>query len=348
MSVSGVDASIGVRDLTRRLESCPDLAGDMLNAPALAAAESLPREFVVTGVGSSAAHARFLAHLFAEYTDIRALFAPLSRFHGPLPVTWRKRGLAVFSQGLSPNVTLAIQQACRFERCVLFTAVGSSRTGARTQDHERLRSVPELEFVHFPLEDEYTTLTRVVGPLLGCLAALRYVERVAPGALGAVSAEQIVRALENAQQQGVRFAECAQVVRNAEIAFLACPPWPELGSNLQSKFVEGLFWPQPPIWDALEFAHGPYQQWLTRRRPVMILESEPNELLERARSMLEPEFTLTLRASLPGAYALLEFEYAISWMVVKLIERFGVDQIAWPGRGSDGPLYDYARSGANC
>ena len=97
------------------------LASDLSRLPerVLAAAEApflLPRglrdarRVHVTGVGSSAGHARFLVERL-QHAGTAAAFTPLSRFAAGSPGTPDEDALVVFSQGLSPNARLALAEA---------------------------------------------------------------------------------------------------------------------------------------------------------------------------------------------------------------------------------------------
>ena len=88
------------------------------------------RCFCVTGVGSSAAHARFLTALLAEQGGLPARFVPLDAFPragDPADV------LVVFSQALSPNARLALTQPEDWRSVLLVTAATplATRSDAR-------------------------------------------------------------------------------------------------------------------------------------------------------------------------------------------------------------------------
>ena len=59
------------------------------------------RRLATTGIGSSEAHARLLAHLVAEHTTLPARFLPPSTLLAP-GRGCAEDALVVFSQGLSP------------------------------------------------------------------------------------------------------------------------------------------------------------------------------------------------------------------------------------------------------
>jgi len=103
--------------LVERVRALPRLLRDGASrldtaVPAFAAAA---RRIVLTGVGSSAAHARFLAHLLTERYALDATALPLSAFLTPR-ATASEEILIVFSQGLSPNARIALADRARGHR----------------------------------------------------------------------------------------------------------------------------------------------------------------------------------------------------------------------------------------
>jgi creatinine amidohydrolase/Fe(II)-dependent formamide hydrolase-like protein len=60
--------------------------------------------------------------------------------------------------------------------------------------------------------------------------------------------------------------------------------------------------------------------------------------------MLDPtrHVLLRLHASLPSPLALLEHEMHLNALLLHELEAHAIDQVGWPGRGLDGPLYDLA------
>ena len=156
--------------LAQRLARIPELLLPMVGrepAPPSGAVRAA-RRFVVTGTGSSEAHARFLVHLLNRYAQRPAEFAPLSAFCDPPREFGRGRALIVVSQGLSPNAQVAVDRHRDFDHTVIFTsttAAGAAAAG-RAERAGRIRDLAAagVEFVRSPLEEEYATLIRFVGP----------------------------------------------------------------------------------------------------------------------------------------------------------------------------------------
>src|SRR5262249_55409427 len=136
-------------------------------------------QIVTTGVGSSAAHARLLASALTEL-GAPARFASLGALLAPPTRGARESVLIVFSQGLSPNARVALAHPAEWRSVCLVTS--ASLPHARGSDapdiRERREALSKLRaggvrVVTHAGGEEYGTLLRVVGPMIGYAAVLR-------------------------------------------------------------------------------------------------------------------------------------------------------------------------------
>ncbi len=355
----------GCDSLRARIRSLPDILGAALVRPIqpVRLAVRPATGFVVTGVGSSAAHARFLVFLLAEGLGLRARFRPLGDFLDPSALDTRTDILIVISQGLSPNARVALQHADNWAGRVLLTATTAAGAKRDGKD-EKAALLAELEAsgveVHpFPAgEDEYDTLVRVVGPLVGYLVAIRLVHALA-AALGRtlpIQADQLALIPARVAAAPEVVATILDGTRDlverlgGPLTLLATGGYAELAENLRYKVLEGMLRPLPPVFDLMHLAHGPYQQMHAHPMTLVALTrttlaSEP-AMLARVEAMLVPERHRLVRlpATLPGPLAVFEHEALMNELMVRVIEADGLDQVSWPGRGADAPLYDVRAS----
>jgi len=317
----------------------------------------LPGRIVATGIGSSEAHARFLVWLLNRCTAVPAEFAPLGSFAQSAGWDAPERTLVVFSQGLSSNARMALAPRHGFAHRVLFTA--SPPAGLRASGKADRAAVLEklvddgTEVVRFPLEDEYTILIRVIGPALGFLAARLWASTLPGFSLRGSAAETGARA-ERAFLEGLEagrvLAERIPADGFPEGFVLPVSPFlAEFAQNLSCKSVEGAFQPAPAVMDLLQFAHGPFQQLVSRPRPVVVVhraDAVEEDLLGRIRSMCDAAGLPCLHAAVglraePDLIAI-EAEGLLSEPLLALAQRLRVNQTDWPGKGQDGPLYLYS------
>ena len=339
--------------LAERLAQIPAILRDMIaRGPApLKPATLASSRFIVTGTGSSEAHARYLATLLNFHTDRAATYLPLSGFTAIHPESFAGKTLVVFSQGVSPNAQIALRRRIHFSHTILFTA--SSPASARAAGkHDRAAMLQSLldegcELIEFPLAEEYTTLIRFVGPMAGYLACLQFAAQFSCSRFRAPSAEELLPLLDAAPPAELIAAMKAPAPRFAEgFNRLTAAPISEFAQNLACKFMEGLFWPCPPISDFLQFAHGPFQQMAARPHPTLILQASSPieaELVDRSLTMLR-EIGLTayvLRVDAPPLLSIFAFEAALNRLTFELMTYFRVDQVNWPGKGRDDRLYGF-------
>ena len=308
--------------------------------PPLGIAAGGTRRIVTTGIGSSEGHARLLAHLLAEPLGLDARFAPLSAVAAPTAAA-REHVLVVFTQGLSPNVRLALEQRRRWRRVVLVTAASGQRAGDR-DELVRALVADDVPVVPFAGEEEFGTLVRVVGPMAGYVAAHRVAESLADGRLPGLELERILDAIERAPG-AVATLDPAGLERG--LAFLTSGTYGALTANLRYKVLEGMLLPAPPVWDLLHVPHGPFQQMFEAPATLLALTRAgallEDDLCARLEAMLDPERHRLVRipATLPGALAIVEHEAALNALLLRWIEARHIDQVRWPGRGREAPLY---------
>ncbi len=299
------------------------------------------RSVITTGVGSSAAHARYLAWLLRNYASVSAWDVSTGAFvHEPRTDT-RDQALVVFSQGLSPNGRFPLSFASRFGCTVLVTAAGRE-SGERG---EALRKAKRsgVVVVEMPVAPEYEVLLRILGPLVGYAVALR-IATARAGITLRLDADAISKAIQFASNRAESLlSTTAAHAFSDPILFVAAGGYGELGTNLCFKVTEGMFLDPPVVVDALEFAHGPLQQISGRRRTIIALTRGfpfEEELFKRVQQVLEPQHAwLELRAELKEPFQIFEHESAMNALTLAAIAQRGIDQKEWPGKGRDGALY---------
>jgi creatinine amidohydrolase/Fe(II)-dependent formamide hydrolase-like protein len=307
------------------------------------------RRFVATGVGSSAAHAKFLAHVLEDLLDVPARYVPMSSL-ASLPARAGEDALVVFSQGLSPNARALLGASRSWRQRILVTAARQQRG---TELDAKSRLLAEVRSSggsvwSMPGEDEYGTLLRVVGPMAGYLAAWRLAEAIVRSRGGGRSLPSldVDRLCERVRLASDGLVASTQPSLDGGLAFVALGSYGELVSNLQYKILEGLLLPMPPVWDLLHFAHGPFQQAFDRSTTFLALvhaaDRLEHRLLQRLGNMLAPDRhrLVVLEAALEGPLAIFEHEAMLNAFVLQWMAERKIDNANWPGRGLDLPLYD--------
>ena len=339
--------------LADRLAALPHVLSAMITrGPApLRPATRASRRFIITGTGSSEAHARYLTMLLNLHTDRAAAYLPLSGFTMAEPACFAGATLVVFSQGVSPNAQIALRRRGDFAHCVLFTATthSAARAAGKPDRAALLESILDAggELIEFPLAEEYTTLIRFVGPMAGYLAALHFAATLDGSRLQLPTIGEILPLLEARPP-----AELLTAMKRLPSAFSAgfnlvtAAPISDYAQNLACKFMEGVYWPCPQISDFLQFAHGPFQEMNAHPKPVVILQGGAaieSEMVDRSVRMLREVglHAFVLRVEGAALHSIFGFEAALNALVFEVMVHLRVDQINWPGKGRDDLLYGF-------
>ncbi|MEE2665099.1 MAG: creatininase family protein [Myxococcota bacterium] len=347
--------SAGLELLRERLAALPAALRDLLARPDPPAPFDplRARRIVTTGVGSSAAHARFLAHVLGETLGLPARFCSTGALAAGTPPGALRDGLIVFSQSLSPNARFALERAGDWGALVLVTAppaAGEPSDRAEWLDSLRRRGAGIVEL---PAPGEFGTLVRVVGPMLGLASALALARSLGRQA-GVRSPElapdrerliERVEAAPEALEAALGAAPLAERL-SAELVLLATDGYGELVQNLRTKLLEGMLRPQPALWDGLELAHGGLQQ-LWPERTLLLHLARAGRPADRALAVAleatldrERHEIVRLEAQDAGPAAAFEHEAMFDALLLRWLEETGADPSVWPAQGCDGPLYD--------
>lgn len=330
-----------------RAHALPDELARSLSSvrsfPELAPGDSV----VVTGVGASEGPARYLAMLL-HLAGRRAVFTPLSTFvlGGSAPLG---DALLIFSQGLSPNARLALRHAHEHHDTILFT----STVHARLQGEERA-CLDEFvaaggRCVELPPDDESGTLVRLVGPTVALLAAARFAALHGAPAIDAEDIARVPGLAATAEARADRaMASLPPLALHKRLAFVAAGPLVDGHEGLRGKWLEGLGAAEPPVWDVLSTAHGPFLQLFDEEFTIVTLEHEraprmEGELFDRLRRMLVPErhTVLRLAAALPSPLGVIDHDLLVTALLVRALRERSKD--IGGALGADAPLYGLGR-----
>ena len=290
--------------------------------------------FAVTGVGGSSAPARLLVATF-ESLGCPARFVPLSAFAEGTARPRPREALCVFSQGLSPNALLALGCAFSFHDAFLFTSVGACDPA--------LASFVEGggHVLTLPPEHESPTLLRIAGPPIAMLAAALFAHEIAGSPIAEAELARLEPALvASSERARLAVASLPSFALDAPVAFVTSGSGLPLAAGAPIKWLEGLGVAEPPVWDVLEIAHGPFHAFYTSRCLLVALGPR-SPLVARLASMLVPDrhALLELPTRLGPSLAPLEVQVAINELFLAAFSRSPRDLFEWPSKGLDAALY---------
>lgn len=306
-----------------------DLGKDLLSS----------RTWITTGTGASEGPARALATLLRQ-AGVLADFAPISSFAEGPP---RADVCVVVSQRLSPNARVPLSRASSFAHTLLVTTVDASEL-RRPAFGGSVDAPKNVRIVKHGPPDEPGLLLRVVGPAAAMATCIQIAHEVASFNQRNGLATPIAP-LEGALRSARDRARAGRGSLHELAGFVALGGDVALADGLRNKVLEGLGGAHPPVWDLCGLVHGPLQSFYDREATLVLLEREnptTQDLTARLMRVLDParHHVVRLRSSLPGPYALLDFELQLDWLVVDALEKRPRDLVDWPGKGCDAPLYE--------
>jgi creatinine amidohydrolase len=319
------------------LKARMDLARERLreiSAQRVEASPPPPFPWIVTGIGSSEAHARFLCSLVARIAPGAATFAHPSSFAVSSPSA-PGGTLIVFSQGLSANARIALCRRSSFARTVVFTTKEKSETSFTEED---------TEFVRCAETDEFTILLRVIGPMVTYLTAWQWLHSVLPGIPAPPDSTEVERIFSSVDETSRETVDALAGDFIAGVEFNFIGPANDYPQNLGFKRVEGLFLSEPIRRDILQAAHGPLQQNHAKPCAQWIFTSaSPAETALAAH--LRPMFgrldapIRTIASPAPEPASVFFFEALLNRVLATAIDSSPHSQFDWPGKGLDGEGY---------
>lgn len=310
------------------IEQLPAALAATLNVP-LPQLDFTPRRVVTTGIGMSEWPARLLANLLVE-AGLCARFSVTSRVVEESQPTDL---LISFSQGLSPNARLALADGVPVRARWLVTSVGFDPTAECAYLETCIaRGVTPIIV---PPARETGPLVRLVGPTVAALAALRL-------AASLTRDQRLAHELTRAPAC-YRALSLDAALGDDPFVLIAAGMQPEWLHAQRWKLLETLLCADPPVWEALQFAHGPLQATYERRTTLLLCEAGgPSPLTERLLCTLHPERQRVLRlcSQLPPPLAFFEHTATFDALLLQTVQHSARDLFDWPARDDDGPLYD--------
>lgn len=281
------------------------------------------KRVIVSGIGSSGVHAKYLEKLGKsegynfEYKHIDNI------------KDGENKVLILFSQGLSPNAQILLNY--NWDDIILMTSVKSG---------EKLKHCKKASIIYrFPMENEYTTLVRVVGPLIGFSVCIKFMEDIGYKDVNSWEIDWKYDELE--MNKIVRFV--SKNIPNIKIIYDSKIFYKESLENIQLKFLESVFYNnKPEICEILEFSHGYYQNLLYQhnkgQKNLLILLGDSDDM-QKVRELIEGKCVIWDIVGYRDWRGILYLENIFNEFVLKLIRRLGIDQVNWDGDDSSNELY---------
>ena len=322
--------------LRRRIESSLQYIKSVSCDPITFSAESI---FWVTGIGSSESHAKFFVHMANKY-DHFAHFVPVHLFKEEFTrIPKNNRYLVIISQGLSPHSSYPLQYALSLENCenviILTSITNNNKNKIKKHMLGKLMSKGASVF-HYPLENEYKTLMRTVGPI--CCFFLIYTLFT----MGAINIDAIIEKIKQNEIMVPSIKFVSSIILHKNITIIAPQQMIEYCQNLKYKLIEGAFIPIVNLVGDLDFAHGTFQYCMSLKDKDII----PNIITinvnnSKIINLIKKEFNLwEINTHFDTDISIIEVEHIFNLLVLNLIQEMNIDQIDWPGKMIQDKVYE--------
>ena len=263
------------------------------------------KKYLVTGIGSSEAHAKYLVYLGSN-NDLNMKYVPING----ISKNMKYDKLVLFSQGLSPH-GLKPLSFFKKEDIILFTAVTENN-----KNKDKLKVLENVGTVlNYPLEDEYDILIRTIGPICG----FALIDKIF--GVGRICLKSYYL---------VPNSFISNIYNNQSITLVVNYPLSEYYQNLEYKFVEGAFLKTVNVVDELSFAHGYYQNVTHWGSNFILINLSNNKI----KNILSEKNTFDIESE-----SIVEIEHIINIIILKLVRLGNINQKDWAGKDTQKFIY---------
>jgi 3,4-dihydroxy 2-butanone 4-phosphate synthase/GTP cyclohydrolase II len=291
-------------------------------------------KIIVTGIGSSESHAKYFVNL-VDGLGYDSRFLPISDVD--ICEIKNDNYLIVISQGMSPHGILPITRIKNenLSNVILLTAVTRNNL-----NEDKVSVINNLNdnggrVCNYPLEDEYTVLMRICGPI-SCFYLIYNLFNenscfdIVNDRLIDIN-NSIINKITN------RFIDT--LVETQSLMILVPDHMIDYCRNLKYKFIEGCFIKNVELVGHNEFAHGFYQHleyWRASNKLTNIIAVDTNDKINTVISMYH---VLYFNTCLPKNLEIIELEYTFNKLVINIINKLNINQIDWAGKNDQHTIY---------
>lgn len=266
------------------------------------------KRYLITGIGSSEAHAKYLEHV-GNINKFNMKYIPIKGVTSESKNIYDK--IVLFSQGLSPHGLKPINYFDKND-IILFTAVTKNN-----KNKDKLDVINKVSnVINYPIENEYDILIRTIGPICG----FNLIDKMFNILNGHLKSYYIVPN-----------DFISKIYSQQSVTLVINYPLTEYYQNLEYKFIEGAFIKTVNVVDELSFAHGYYQNVTHWGSNFILINSENTNV----KTLLSNKNTFEIESK-----SLIEIEHIINIMILKLVRLGNINQKEWSGKDTQKFIYD--------
>lgn len=283
----------------------------------------MKKKVIISGIGTSAVHGKFLEYL-GKKNGYNFEYMTIDNVKDG-----KEKVLILFSQGLSPNAQILLDYD--WDDIVLITSVASG---------DKLKLCHKAKIIYrFPLENEFGTLMRIVGPLVGFSVCINFMEDIGCKIFKdwKINWNYDEKEMDNVVRYMRKFRPQVKLVYDSSVMNRSGL------ENLQLKFLEGIFYESMlEICDILEFSHGYYQNLMYHNNNLLVLLGN-NKDMDKIEEMVRGKSYVWRINGYGDMRDVIYCENIFNEFCLRLMRWWGVDQINWKGRDDENLLYQRSK-----
>ncbi len=294
-------------------------------------------KLIITGIGSSEANSKYFIELFKNKLDIS--FYPILELR---EININNK-IIIFSQGLSNNVWKLIEKY-DYKNIILFTSCTVANKNKMKVKILNQLIANKCMIVQYPIEDEYETLIRIIGPICGYLASLYLYNKI-------YKKKYKVSNYINFNKNIIYTPNelfINQLITHKKLTLLFPNPIYNYSQNIRNKFLEGIFI-NPIVSNYINFIHGSYQyleyldKELNKNSCIIIFKYNNNDnfYIDKIFKLLGNSYKIwILDSKFENNLKIIEYETAINYLILQIMQRLDIDQKQWHGKDNQHILYN--------
>ena len=289
---------------------------------------------IITGMGSSYTHAKYLSHLLNKYIFKKKDHTKTISISDILNSNYDNiDNLVIFSQGLSPHAKQCINK------------IGTSKVKLITSIETDINVNLEI-LTYFKTGCERDTLIRILGPFEGYILSVNILKSMKPNIkLITPNDHNHINLLKHIGNSIISYPSynfTNTLIQNKSIILIANYPILHYMDNIRMKFIEGCGINNCILVDPYEFAHGYYQsmKMSNNKYNIILFNDTDNEQFSKIESILENDFVWKIKSNLNIDINILEYEFIINQYILMIMNRLNINQINWKGKKTQNIIYN--------
>ena len=297
---------------------------------------------IVTGIGSSESHARYIVQ---RINNSRIRYASVLNIEKCKKETGKMK-IVVFSQGLSYNV-IPVLAAMDFKDIILITTYDGGNP-KKDRYLTKLKEEASSSVIYYPKEIPDDTLVRITGPFCAYVLAEAIVCSIMD--VRTHSLEKIVDLVKDGRSRvkiDYSFISRLDKINDSIIDLTMILPddMYEYHKDISNRFVEGAFIPTT-VCKTSEFAHGFYQKMISTDSVVLMVKNDNSEFQQGLENLLvdRSKYIIDLTDISDDLVRILVLISILNDSIYQVMQRNSIDQRRWPGKETQHIMYDLMES----